>query len=476
MRRIVLVFVASGLLFAVGCGGNASSSNSTSGTNGGVSSAGGNSIVASGGNVAPLIVDAGPVPATNPQANVAFTTVTVCVPGSTTNCQTVDHIAVDTGSSGLRIPYSVLNPTLVAQLQNVNGASAPFAECIQFLDNSFFWGSVRFADVKMGGSGNNNEAASSVPIHVMGDPALPSGSAIPSGCSNTTTLGGRQISGTEEDTVGTLGANGLLGVGNFQYDCDVFGVGNPCTAAGTLPAGTYYSCSGGSCTNTSLAVSLAQQLRNPVSMFASDNNGVILELPAIPVGGQTGVALGQGSLIFGIGTQSNNALSNGATVLALDPNINDPAWGGFATVFNGVSYPNSLSAFGGSFIDSGSNGIFFLDQPASAIPDCLGSGSVGGFYCPGSTLTLSATNQAINGNSRGVQFSVSNASTLLSGSFSAFSDLAGPNTGGSPNSSTQAADGFFDWGLSFFYGRNVYAAIQGVTPPAGVQPGPFWAY
>jgi hypothetical protein len=470
------VFLALGWLFTVGCGGSASNGTTTSGINGGVSNAGGNSVVTSGTNIAPLIVDPGPVPATNPQANTVFTTVTVCVPGSTTNCQTIDHVAVDTGSTGLRIPYSTLNATLVAQLQNVNGTGTPLAECIQFLDNSFFWGSVRFADVKMGGASNNSEVAASIPIHVMGDPALPSGTSIPASCSNTVTLSGQQISGTEEDTVSTLGANGLLGVGNFQYDCDLLGGGNACISAATLPPATYYACSGGACTDLNLTVSLGQQLRNPVSMFTTDNNGVIIELAAIPVGGQSGIAAGQGSLVFGIGTQANNALASGATILTLDPNINDPAWGGFTTVFNGVSYPNSLAAPSGSFIDSGSNGIFFLDQPTSGIADCSGAGSIADFYCPASTDALSATNKAINGNSRGVQFNVSNAITLLSGNFSAFSDLAGPNTSGSPNSSTRAADGYFDWGLSFFYGRNVYTTIQGVTPPSGVQAGPFWAY
>jgi len=30
--------------------------------------------------------------------------------------------------------------------------------------------------------------------------------------------------------------------------------------------------------------------------------------------------------------------------------------------------------------------------------------------------------------------------------------------------------------MPFFFGRNVYTAIEGVTPPSGVPAGPFWAY
>jgi hypothetical protein len=142
-----------------------------------------------------------------------------------------------------------------------------------------------------------------------------------------------------------------------------------------------------------------------------------------------------------------------------------------------VSYPHSTSAIG-SFIDSGSNGIFFLDQPTSGIQDCSSSSNAPGFYCPGSTESLTAYNQATGSTTRSqVAFSVSNATSLFNTGKTAFSDLAGPNTtGASLSSAVKAADGFFDWGLSFFFGRNVYTAIQGVTPPSGVPAGPFWAY
>jgi hypothetical protein len=40
--------------------------------------------------------------------------------------------------------------------------------------------------------------------------------------------------------------------------------------------------------------------------------------------------------------------------------------------------------------------------------------------------------------------------------------LAGPNSG------------TFDWGLPFFFGRNVFTAIESQNTPGGV--GPYWAY
>ncbi len=465
MRRIAFGLSVSALLLIVGCGSGSHQTGTTS-------AAGGNTIVALGSsdNVAPLIVDGG---LSNTTSNVSYTTVVVCAPG-TSNCAIFDHISVDTASTGLRIPATAF-PTVangsavLAALQNVN-PGAPLAECVEFLDNTFFWGSVRSADVKMGGPSNTGEVASSVPIQVLGD--LPSSSIPTANCT-----------GTEQDTIGTLHENGRLGVGTYQYDCDALGFPNQCISSNTLPPGTYYTCSGSTCSNSNLSVPLNQQVRNPVSLFTADNNGVILEMPSVPAGGAKGVAAGQASLVFGIGTQSNNGLGS-AVVLPLDSDPSHAAWSGITTVYNGVSYPdstqdNTLLANGshtfGSFIDSGSNAIFFLDQPLSGIPDCTFNAD---FYCPSATENLTAVNQATAGTSNTVQFSVFNADALPAG-FTAFSGLAGPHTtdkAGVPNALTQAHDGYFDWGLSFFYGRNVYTAIWGVTPPNGVPQGPFWAY
>jgi hypothetical protein len=83
-----------------------------------------------------------------------------------------------------------------------------------------------------------------------------------------------------------------------------------------------------------------------------------------------------GSLVYGIGTQANNGLGS-AKVLAVD------ASGNITTIFGGQSYPSS-------FIDSGSNGIYFLDAGASGLPLCQDSAD---FYCPATPQALSATNR-----------------------------------------------------------------------------------
>ena len=162
-------------------------------------------------NVQTITVNGGPL---GDYANGAFTSVKVCVPGTST-CQTIDGVLVDTGTSGLRLLSSVLTLSLPAQ--QIGGGT--LGECVQFADGSYIWGSVRTADVYLA---NGNEIAHSVPIHVLNSTF----STLPSDCSS----GG----GPEEDDLLSLGANGILGIGSTRYDC-------PACASSVISA-TYYTC------------------------------------------------------------------------------------------------------------------------------------------------------------------------------------------------------------------------------------------
>jgi uncharacterized protein DUF3443 len=361
-------------------------------------------------NVQPVVVNGGP---NNDYINGLFTTVTVCVPGQST-CQTIGGVLVDTGSVGLRIVSSVLTLSLPQQTASIGGG--PLVECAQFQDG-FTWGPVRTADIRLAG-----KQANSVPIQVVGESAF---STIPSQCSST---------GSAQNTVADLGANGVLGVGFYREDC-----GQACASVGSSNPGAYYSCPSAGCAVTS--VTAARQLQNPVWMFSGDNNGLVIQLPSVPAGGTTTIS---GSMIFGISTQSNNALGS-ARVLTAD------ASGNFTTIFNGQSY-------GDSFIDSGSNGTFFLDTATTGLPICSDSKD---FYCPARTQSFSATQRGTNGATSAIAFSVGNAGAIPS-RFAAASELAGPNVGA------------FDWGLPFFYGRTIFVAIEGQGAPGGAAP--YWAY
>ena len=366
-------------------------------------------------NTASVIVDAGPPP-NNSSVNTLFTSVTICVPGSTTSCQTIDHIQVDTGSYGLRILAPVLTLTLpIETLANGNS----LAECTQFVDG-FSWGPIVTADFQIAG-----ETAHSLPVQVIGDSRLAN---IPAGCSGT--------GGTEEDTVSTFGANGILGIGPFELDC------GDCD---TATHGLYYACAA-SCTET--AVPDNQQVPNPVTHFAADNNGAIVVLPSVAAGGASNV---MGSLIFGIDTQTDNA-SGTETVLTVDDNAE------LIVNFNGQTLASS-------FIDSGSNGIYFADASISlcTAPPSDPTSQIVNFYCPASTLTLPITIQGMNGTmTNNLTFGVGNTETMLNSNFDAYPQLAGTLPAGNA--------GTFDYGLPFFYGRRVAVAVQSAMTAVGTGP------
>lgn len=367
-------------------------------------------------NVALMFIDSGPAGANN-IINVPFVSVTLCRLGTST-CQTIDHVLVDTGSYGLRIiAPGVLDPALA--LPAVTGSAGnPVGECAQFV-SGFFWGSVHRADVKIAG-----ETASSLPVQLVSD-AGTAFASIPAGCSNT---------GANIGTVAALGANGILGVGLFNQDC-----GSAC--ATQVVAGTYYECTAANCTGT--VMPLAKQVANPVSAFTTDNNGVALVMPAVAARGLTTLT---GALIFGIDTQTNNKIGS-AKVYAVNSK------GNFTTTYNGTSLTSS-------YLDSGSNGLFFAD---ATIPLCSGSG---GFYCPAATLSLSAVNTSANGVASGtVNFIIENLQAL---------DVAvrAASVGGNTGTNTHLRS--FDWGMPFFFGRTVFVAIDGASTLHGA--GPYWAY
>jgi hypothetical protein len=395
-------------------------------------------------NLATLTVDTGP-PALNTgpnayiQYNVAYVSVTLCAPGTTT-CQTIDHVQVDTGSVGLRIVQSVLNSTLLAALpmQTNTATGNPIGECYGYVDGYAF-GSVRQADFQIGG-----EKVAAMPFQVVG--ATGAFATVPSLCSS----GG----GANLNSVDALGANGIIGIGVTTTDC-----GTACTTPGGYAAAIYYDCPAFGCGAIvplqALTSAPFQQLPNPVAAMSVDNNGTMVSLPAAPSAGETSLT---GTLYFGIGTQTNNALGSAAVLLTSTSTSPDGA-GLITAVYNGQTLNES-------FIDSGTNLYLFVDP---AIPDCGGQNA--GYYCPASPLSLSATLEGTNGTMTSVTFPLANAATLLATSYAVL-----PGIGGNPNllGLMSAYPQSFDFGLPFFYGRNIYTAIEGRK--AGSTVGPYIAF
>ena len=290
-----------------------------------------------GNNVLTITVDGSECSAASVAAwpNKPCVSVTICDP-SNAHCQSVNDILLDTGDYGVRIFQQALPSNLLTALTPMESGSLPVYECVEYGDGSKVWGPVQVANVWLTGLTGGEKAQ--VPIQVIGSttPDLISGSRH--ACS------GAWSSPT------TAYYNGSLGLGLFVQDC-----GETCAPPHTQN-GNYFTCSGGTCTGT--AVPVASQVQNPVASLPVDNNGVGLLLPSVPSGGSPSAT---GYLVLGIGTQSNNSPSG---VVAYGANSS----GNFTTAFNGASYE--------SFIDSGSNGLFF---PDSAIQTC------GDWYCPPST-------------------------------------------------------------------------------------------
>jgi hypothetical protein len=241
---------------------------------------------------------------------------------------------------------------------------------------------------------------------------------LPASCSST--------GGLSMNDINSIGAKGILGIGTFQQD-------SPACAYDTS-AGYYYACDSNVCIPT--LVPLESQVVNPVAMLPTHNNGIVISLPSVQLPGQAGL---QGKLLLGINTSSNNQITT-ESIYDLDN------YGYLTTTYQGNSFTQS-------YIDSGSNGLFFTDP---SLPLCPSSS---GFYCPLTELERTATIVSHSRLSRGaITFHIGNAD-LMNNASAVMPDLAGT-----------ASTGTFAWGLPFFYGRKVFVSIAGKSLSGSLSP------
>ena len=416
-RVIIFFLISFSLTVFAGCGGGGGggstySAPSSSGGSGGLSSGTNGAL---GANVIKISVG-GNTGIAGSYDNEPLVSVTVCVPGST-NCQTINDILLDTGSYGLRVFKKALNLSLSAE----NTSTGQLAECQQYADGSADWGPIEMADVALG-----NETAPDVPIQVI-DSNYP---------------GSANCQGNLDESPSVDGYNGILGIGPFQQDC-----GPDCTSLSNLSMFSqwpYWSCNSGTC--TSAQVSLADQVQNPITRLPKDNNGFLINLPSVPQG--AGTASVRGSLVLGIGTESNNTPSLVTTILLSDT-------GDFSTVM-----ADGISRVG--FIDTGSNGLFF-PQISNNLPICNDNPQ---WYCPQTSFTNTAAQEQENTGRplAQVTFTIGNNDSLMATGNGAL-NIGGPSPGS------------FDWGLPFYFGRTVYMGIDGIKSSLSPQgDGPYFAY
>jgi len=254
--------------------------------------------------------------------------------GNSADCQTIDNVLIDTGSSGLRILSSALRASL-ALPQQIDGNGDPLVECAHFADG-YTWGPVKLADFRIAG-----EQANALTIQVIGDPQF---SAVPGRCSRT---------GPPKTPYSSCAPTEYSG---WPYSARTAA---PLARPAADPVSITPARHRAACRSRFLWASNCKIRCRclPATTMASSS-----KLPSVP---EAGAVSASGSLVFGIGTQANNAIG-GATVIGVDAGTAN-----FTTVLDG----NTYSA---SFIDSGSNAFFFAD---AGMPVCTDPAAAG-FYCP----------------------------------------------------------------------------------------------
>lgn len=373
-------------------------------------------------NVVPVCVDDGPIdPATGQSAragNRPFVTVRLCVPGSTTQCVNVNHMLVDTGSTGIRVSVPAL-PTRINLPAVTTRAGIPVAECMHFI-SGWTWGSLNRADVYIGGLVARNmpiqmmESSSTNPtIGGNGGGAFPDAPRVCKEADINRNVG----------SVGMIRANGIIGVGVWPDDA-------------LIDYDQYFVCTSGVCTVTN-DLDPSQRPTHPALHLPSFPGGASLKMASIS---RSGARNATGTLTFGV-----TSLPSGANRLALNENSM------FTTTINGQVYPYS-------YMDSGTVGMYFdLDTPA--IPECS---RAFGLYCPSASLRVAATQSDTDGNNHNVSFDVVNIESLFQNSSfepTALNNLTGPTYDSYDLSLPQR----FAWGFPFFYGRTVYTLLVGTT-------------
>jgi hypothetical protein len=404
MKRLFAAFALALMLAACGGGGGGSSaSTGTSGSSGSTGQSGSGTPTTSASttlNVVNVTVEK----AFN-YINEPYVSLTICAPG-TQNCATIDHVIVDTGSVGLRLLRSAIPASL-----GLTNATDPvqgntLAECSEF-GAGHAWGPISTVDLKIAG-----ETASALPMQIVDDTFA----SMPADCAS---FGPDMVSNGAQ----SFGGNGLIGVDVLRRDC----LESCQSVASTL----YYDCAGTNC--SPVAMPLTNQVPNPISRFASDNNGMTLSFPAVPQGGSASVT---GTMTFGINTESNNA----------PPTVQQLTTTASATTiatYNGQTMQ--------AILDSGSGAYYF---PNASITECPLSFSSAPWLCPSQTSLQTATLQGELGGSLGIDFDIYNAVSELTGSSNGAHAGIGENT-------NLFGVSLLDLGLPYFFGKTITFGIQG---------------
>ena len=371
-------------------------------------------------NTVNLVVDSG----INGTAwNRSYITLTICQP-STNNCQTIDHIIVDSGSTGLRINQAALS---LSGLTALSSAGEPIYQCMQYAAGYAF-GPVMSADVKIAG-----ESAFNIPIQIFEYDNNPS---VPESCTN----------GVQPANLITgFGANGIIGINPIS---------NP---NNDYTAGGVYTCNANTCTEVNDPNTTISQILNinPIAAFANDNNGAIFNLPAVNTASSESIT---GTLTFGLNTQTNNQVPTTINKLLGDSSTNYWPVGFFLA---NTGSQNTLAMF-----DSGTPYYAIYTPLLALCPTPFNY-----LYCPTSDsyALISMLSNFTGGSSTPFASVIANYSSL--GGFA----MIMPNLGGPQDPlNTQTL-----YGLPAFFGNNIYLGFKGSGDIGANTPlgqGPAWGF
>lgn len=338
--------------------------------------------------------------------NIPTVSLVVCLPGNASLCRRIDHILLDTGSSGLRIFRNVLPfdpPPLSWEGRSVY-------ECLPF-GTANLWGQLGAIDVRLG----REPFLRSLPVQIMGrNPVRSLQHILPPTCA-------QKVPDRPEETF--AGFNGILGIAPQRYDF-----------------GFDYLCEKSHC--SLWAPSVPFQVPNPVMLLPEDNNGVVLSFPRTPSNGNGPIS---GELRFGIWTQADNRIPSASTTYFLDGT-------GSLRALSGLSRIPVR-------IDSGTN---FSLMPSSywRFPSC--PQPISSFACPPEPTVFPLLIQGDSGPSMGlVALSVRDARVILEKNSSVLPGIL--------YKGKDSPFPMIELGLPFFLGRTIYVQYSDGLRKAGIS-------
>ena len=183
-----------------------------------------------------------------------------------------------------------------------------------------------------------------------------------------------------------------------------------------------------------------QQVSNPVQYFATDNNGVVVEMPPV----RQAVRRPPSARWYSVSIRSPTMRWREAA-----RRIRTDDSGDFNATYNGVTYNDN------AFFDSGSSFLFFEDSS-------IGTNGIN-YYVPSTTLARSSLDCGSN-----LVTARPSISTWATRTRCLLRELC-------VQRHCLRFDRQFDMGMPFFYGRHVYYGISGAASANGVT-GPYVAF